>query len=665
MIGRFLDFIRYPSHSRTMGILAFLVLLLAIPLTVNIAQKQQELRQRAAFEENGNNLSPGGVSCSTQSVEKCFAPELAPSNCTAGGSLDCGFAGAAAGGAAVISYVCQEQVCTTPAPTPQLPSSETPRGSCSPGYTCVSVIDSISCKGGISGVCTDIGNGFGRCCENVVPPAPANTPTPGVKCEPDLNGQCLPPNIGFGDGLTRFYDGNCDNSSYACFAKYNSAGNATVGPGGKITLKECTKDAPGGHYEYVCGSDAGCPAGQHKAAYVCPGVGTWSDPTCYSDAGTGVCSEKVTGAGPNALIDRCTPAGGRCEFSDQCRTDETEAIGVTCSQSGQICCKKNAPAGGGIGADCGDGGFCVASPPLPQCQIIPGFCQGAQQCAKKGSCNGNVGLATPVPPGIGGPAATPVPTAAPVLSRCPETGRTACQPPIDSCSNSGKQTIVYSGQNCTPQTLSDQTCTLSSIINNCNPGNQCPASGSGACVAKVQAPTTNATTLGFVIGLDGFGTTGDRKAPDKPTNITPKKTRSFFYQVFDKEGAGARELDSGSNQLSYNNGKFTASFKLNVNLPGGSYVIKVRPVGYLSKIIRNVNSTGTDATTSEVAALATGDVNADNHITVEDYTILKDCMFKAATGAACQAADLDDSGKVDQFDYNLFLREIAVVQDGE
>jgi len=37
-----------PSHSRTAAILGVLVLLAAIPLTVLIAQKQQELRQHAA-----------------------------------------------------------------------------------------------------------------------------------------------------------------------------------------------------------------------------------------------------------------------------------------------------------------------------------------------------------------------------------------------------------------------------------------------------------------------------------------------------------------------------------------------------------------------------------------------------------------------------------------
>lgn len=45
---RFLNFITSASHSRTVGVLAVLILLAAVPLTVMIAQRQQEIRQQAA-----------------------------------------------------------------------------------------------------------------------------------------------------------------------------------------------------------------------------------------------------------------------------------------------------------------------------------------------------------------------------------------------------------------------------------------------------------------------------------------------------------------------------------------------------------------------------------------------------------------------------------------
>lgn len=40
-----------PTASRTTGILVILIIVLAIPLTVIVSQKQQELRQRAASPE--------------------------------------------------------------------------------------------------------------------------------------------------------------------------------------------------------------------------------------------------------------------------------------------------------------------------------------------------------------------------------------------------------------------------------------------------------------------------------------------------------------------------------------------------------------------------------------------------------------------------------------
>ena len=44
-------FVKFPSNSRTIAAIAVFVILIAIPLTVIIAQQQQELRQRAAVPD--------------------------------------------------------------------------------------------------------------------------------------------------------------------------------------------------------------------------------------------------------------------------------------------------------------------------------------------------------------------------------------------------------------------------------------------------------------------------------------------------------------------------------------------------------------------------------------------------------------------------------------
>jgi len=46
-LQKFRDFISRPTHSRTMGVLIFFVLVAVTSLTVYVAQQQQNLRQRA------------------------------------------------------------------------------------------------------------------------------------------------------------------------------------------------------------------------------------------------------------------------------------------------------------------------------------------------------------------------------------------------------------------------------------------------------------------------------------------------------------------------------------------------------------------------------------------------------------------------------------------
>jgi len=47
-IKNVIELISSPNHSRTTGFLIILLILAIVPLTVIVAQKQQELRQRAA-----------------------------------------------------------------------------------------------------------------------------------------------------------------------------------------------------------------------------------------------------------------------------------------------------------------------------------------------------------------------------------------------------------------------------------------------------------------------------------------------------------------------------------------------------------------------------------------------------------------------------------------
>ena len=47
-LRKVIDFVAHPSHSRTIGVLIFFILVATVSLTVYVAQQQQKLRQRAA-----------------------------------------------------------------------------------------------------------------------------------------------------------------------------------------------------------------------------------------------------------------------------------------------------------------------------------------------------------------------------------------------------------------------------------------------------------------------------------------------------------------------------------------------------------------------------------------------------------------------------------------
>ena len=47
-----IELVGSPSHSRTIGFLIILLILAVVPLTVLVAQQQQEIRQRAEYNQN-------------------------------------------------------------------------------------------------------------------------------------------------------------------------------------------------------------------------------------------------------------------------------------------------------------------------------------------------------------------------------------------------------------------------------------------------------------------------------------------------------------------------------------------------------------------------------------------------------------------------------------
>lgn len=265
------------------------------------------------------------------------------------------------------------------------------------------------------------------------------------------------------------------------------------------------------------------------------------------------------------------------------------------------------------------------------------------------------------------------PTSTTALPACDvKTVAGTCTPKTNTCNGEGTQTVNYltrtDGKACQERRNVSEDCPIAAKPNNCTAGNTCT---SGKCVG-------GGTQITFTIGLDGLGKTGDvqsRKAGrNEGANPVRFERGVLYYEVFDPRNVDAnglpqrvRENFTKSEKVNYDSstGKFKATADLGT-LTGGNYIIKVRVEGYLAKIIRDISITS-GQTANVSADLITGDVDRDNKLTILDHNIIisQNCYGKGAAGN-CQAADLDDNGTVNEFDYNLFLREFTSgVREGD
>ena len=133
---------------------------------------------------------------------------------------------------------------------------------------------------------------------------------------------------------------------------------------------------------------------------------------------------------------------------------------------------------------------------------------------------------------------------------------------------------------------------------------------------------------------------------------------------------------------------------MGTSITTGSYLVTLTTPGYLVRKVANVTITAnkndnkinfTDATTGPY--LVPGDIvgnndqaTPDNNLGPLDYSMLMSCLIddhdintSSASQSTCNTnntlyhklSDLNDDGKVDKFDYNLFIREISKIQNGD
>ncbi len=189
---------------------------------------------------------------------------------------------------------------------------------------------------------------------------------------------------------------------------------------------------------------------------------------------------------------------------------------------------------------------------------------------------------------------------------------------------------------------------------------------------SLPSPTvTTGVTTQFVFSmlLHGIGHGGDNINPDSIGTFTPlHPERPLTVELFNTAN---QPVNTFSATAAYNtaSGVFVGTGYAGV--APGVYTVKLSTPGYLHKVIPGIVSvTARQQVTLPQVALTAGDSTHDNLLSILDYNLILDCFSDLSPARNCadttkkQATDITDDGSVNQFDYNLFLRELSV-QSGQ
>lgn len=175
--------------------------------------------------------------------------------------------------------------------------------------------------------------------------------------------------------------------------------------------------------------------------------------------------------------------------------------------------------------------------------------------------------------------------------------------------------------------------------------------------------SSSGTIVVMDLALHGLGKTGD-SVNDSPTNTNPLHTdRTIFVELFDSQN---QFVSSKSATVTYasDSGRFKGTIDFG-NLASGGYTIKVKTNQFLKNLVPGIQMVQSGSSSAlPVTPLIVGDVNNDNVINILDFNVIDGCFSDLLPAHNCTDdlkadADITDDGKVNQFDYNLFIREIS------
>ncbi len=180
-------------------------------------------------------------------------------------------------------------------------------------------------------------------------------------------------------------------------------------------------------------------------------------------------------------------------------------------------------------------------------------------------------------------------------------------------------------------------------------------------------PTTSGDTkISLTLFLHGIGKGGDNVSGRGSGNSVPLHTSRTVTVALYNNTNNLVVSKQGSVLYNATSGAYGGVISLGFIAPG-LYTGKLSVPNYLTRAIPGIISLQAGGTFSlEPQDFIAGDSNSDNKISILDYNIIIDCFSDLSPAKNCadtnkkSSADLTDDGKVNQNDYNLFLREISV-----
>ena len=193
-----------------------------------------------------------------------------------------------------------------------------------------------------------------------------------------------------------------------------------------------------------------------------------------------------------------------------------------------------------------------------------------------------------------------------------------------------------------------------------------------ATITPSVIPSPTISSSGTVIKLDvllhGIGRGGDNANPNEYTlsNKEPAhRDRDVIVWIYDDSNI-LTASKAGTITYQETTGNFIGEIDFGSRVPTGDYTVRVKEPTHLAKRVPGIQQlVQGQANQIRQIALVAGDVNNDNVLNIIDYNALIGCYSDLLPPVSCDDAtavltDLNDDVAVNQFDYNLFLREITV-----